>query len=103
VVWKARNVVDMDEMEEMNDLFAKVWFEGCAPQETDVHWRAQNGKGSFNWRMKFKLKLGPRSMHWKFPYLHLQLWDKDVVSFNDCMGAGGGGGGEGCTHDCVAA
>jgi hypothetical protein len=53
--------------------------------------------------MKFKLKLGPRSMHWKFPYLHLQLWDKDVVSFNDCIGARRAGVGEGCTHHCVTA
>ena len=22
----------------------------------------------------------------KFPYLHLQLWDRDIVKWNDCAG-----------------
>jgi hypothetical protein len=55
VVWKARDVDSADELTDMNDLYAKVWFEGVKPQETDIHWRARGGKGSFNWRMKFKV------------------------------------------------
>jgi hypothetical protein len=55
IVWKAKEVVSMDTITDMNDLYAKIWFEGVKPQETDIHWRAKGGKGSFNWRMKFKV------------------------------------------------
>ncbi|CAN0494084.1 unnamed protein product, partial [Hapterophycus canaliculatus] len=34
---------------------------------------AKKGKGSFNWRMKFKVPLGPRTKAWKFPYLTVQV------------------------------
>lgn len=34
---------------------------------------AKKGKGSFNWRMKFKVSLGPRTRAWKFPYLTVQV------------------------------
>lgn len=45
-------------------------------QETDTHWRAKGGKGSFNWRMKFPVMLGPRARSSKFPYLTLQARKK---------------------------
>ncbi|CAN0419681.1 unnamed protein product, partial [Discosporangium mesarthrocarpum] len=63
----------MDWASGLNDLFVKSWVETCEPQDTDTHWRAQKGKGSFNWRMKFKVELGPRARATKFPYLTLQV------------------------------
>merc|ERR1740117_162239 len=50
------------------------------PQESDTHWRCRNGKGSWNWRIKINISL-PRA----FPYLHLQLWDRDIFKWNDCI------------------
>ncbi|CAM9569100.1 unnamed protein product [Phaeothamnion confervicola] len=84
VIWKCKDVVSMDTLENMNDLFLKAWVEGCEPLETDTHWRAKKGKGSFNWRMKFMVPLGPRTRSMKFP----QMWDKDIFKWNDCIAEG---------------
>jgi len=82
VIWKTRDVVAMDTVTNQNDLFVRCWMEGDdkAKQQTDCHYRCKHGKGSFNWRMKFKLEL-PQ----KFPYLHVQIWDRDIFSYNDCI------------------
>jgi len=85
VVWRAREMVSMDVMEDMNDLYFSAWVEGCEKQSTDIHWRARNGKGSFNWRMKFDVELGHNSKAMKFPYFHIQAWDKDVFKYSDCI------------------
>ncbi|CAM9280641.1 unnamed protein product [Ectocarpus sp. 8 AP-2014] len=87
VIWKCKDVVAMDFASGLNDLFVKSWLEGCDPLETDTHWRAKGGKGSFNWRMKFRVMLGPRARSSKFPYLTLQMWDKDLL-WNDCIAEG---------------
>lgn len=57
-------------------------------QETDTHWRCKRGKASFNWRLKFDVELGHNTKAMKFPYLHLQLWDRDILKWNDCAGEG---------------
>jgi hypothetical protein len=88
VIWKTKNVPPMDTFEGMSDLFVKCWPEGCDPQETDTHWRCKNGKASFNWRLLFDVELGNNTRAMKFPYLHLQLWDRDVLKWNDCAGEG---------------
>jgi len=88
VIWKCKDVPPMDTFEGMSDLFVKCWPEGCAPQETDTHWRAKKGKASFNWRLLFDVELGQSTRAMKFPYLHLQLWDRDIVKWNDCAGEG---------------
>lgn len=86
VIWKARNVPSFDEAEDMNDLFFRCWMEGAPFQETDIHWRAKKGKGSFNWRMKFPIVLGHKQPNTKTPYFHIQGWDKDVFTANDAIG-----------------
>ena len=80
VIWKTKDVPAMDTLENMSDLFVKVWPEGCDPQETDTHWRCKKGKGSFNWRMLFDVELGHSTRAMKFPYLHIQLWDRCVAT-----------------------
>jgi len=85
VVWRAVDMISMDALEDMNDLYFTGWVEGCDKQSTDTHWRAKNGKGSFNWRMKFDVELGHNTKAMKFPYLHMQAWDKDIVKYNDCI------------------
>ena len=85
VVWRAQDMISMDTTEDMNDLFFTGWVEGCDKQSTDTHWRARNGKGSFNWRMKFDVELGHNTKAMKFPYLHMQAWDKDVLKYSDCI------------------
>ena len=72
----------------MTDLYVDVWPEGCDKQTTDTHWRCKKGKGSFNWRMLFEVELGHRTRAMKFPYLHIQMWDKDLLKWNDCIAEG---------------
>lgn len=87
VVWKCKEVPAADTFggQDMTDMYVKSWVEGCDSQETDTHWRAKKGKGSFNWRMKFEVELGHNTRAMKFPYMHLQLWDRDLLKWNDCM------------------
>ena len=68
----------------MNDLFVKVWVEGEKPQSTDVHWRCSTGRASWNYRLKFPLTLPLKAP--EFARLHVQVWDKDVVKWNDVIG-----------------
>jgi len=88
VIWKTKDCVSMEAISNMNDMFAKVWIEGCEKQETDTHWRAKKGKASFNWRMKFDVLLGHNTRAMKFPYMHIQLWDRDIIKWNDVIGEG---------------
>ena len=87
VIWKCKDVPAADTYggQDMTDMYIRSWIEGCDLQETDTHWRAKKGKGSFNWRMQFDVELGHNSRAMKFPYLHLQLWDRDLLKWNDCM------------------
>src|SRR5690606_4770306 len=66
----------------------QAWIEGCDYQDTDTHWRCKKGKGSFNWRMKFDVELGHNTRAMKFPYLRFQMWDKDILKWNDCIAEG---------------
>jgi hypothetical protein len=87
VIWKCKDVPAADTFggQNMTDMYVRSWIEGCDHQDTDTHWRAKKGKGSFNWRMKFDVELGHNTRAMKFPYLHLQLWDRDLLKWNDCM------------------
>ena len=69
----------------MSDLFVKVWPEGCKPKETDTHWRCKRGKASWNYRLNFDVELGHSTKAMKFPYLHLQLWDRGIA-LSECAG-----------------
>eukprot|EP00854_Cymbomonas_tetramitiformis_P023629 gene23629-28623_t len=50
-------------------------------QETDTHWLASGGKGSFNYRLVFNLELPLRQ-----PRLRIQAWDRDIVGRSDSIG-----------------
>jgi predicted HTH domain antitoxin len=43
---------------------------------------------SWNYRILFDVELGHNSRAMKFPYFHLQLWDRDLLKWNDCAGEG---------------
>merc|ERR1711871_572202 len=86
VIWNAKDVPAMDSLENMSDLFVKCWPEGSDPQTTDTHWRAKKGKASWNYRLLFDVELGHNTRAHKFPYLHIQMWDKDILKYNDCVG-----------------
>ena len=85
VVWKLEGVGDglkgMD-MGGMGDFQIKTRF-GPQRMETDTHWRAKDGKASWNWRLKFPCTLTD-SM--KYQRLTLQLWDKDILTSDYMIG-----------------
>ncbi|RLN32134.1 hypothetical protein BBJ28_00019767 [Nothophytophthora sp. Chile5] len=89
VVWRAENVQDQVQSE-INDYFVKAWMEGggvsgsSRAESTDTHWRCSNGKPCWNWRLKMRTEFPPRSP--ELARLHLQLWDKDVLKWNDVLG-----------------
>jgi hypothetical protein len=89
VVWRAENVQDQDQSE-INDYFVKAWMESSGDagssraESTDTHWRCSNGKPCWNWRLVMKTEFPPRSP--ELARLHLQLWDKDVLKWNDVLG-----------------
>jgi hypothetical protein len=55
-------------------MFIKAAMNDADEQSSDTHWRCANGRGSFNYRMKWDVEL-PR----KFFRLRLQAWDQDIT------------------------
>ncbi|KAG6610266.1 dysferlin-like protein [Phytophthora cinnamomi] len=89
VIWRAENVQDQDQSE-INDYFVKAWMESGGgsgsshAESTDTHWRCSNGRPCWNWRLIMKTEFPPRSP--ELARLHIQLWDKDVLKWNDVLG-----------------
>uniref|UniRef100_H3HD60 C2 domain-containing protein n=1 Tax=Phytophthora ramorum TaxID=164328 RepID=H3HD60_PHYRM len=89
VIWRAENVQDQAQSE-INDYFVKAWMESggdsgsSRAESTDTHWRCANGKPCWNWRLVMKTEFPPRSP--EMARLHIQLWDKDVLKWNDVLG-----------------
>lgn len=74
-----------------NDLYVRGVLDGPKevkpqPQETDTHWRCKKGRGSFNWRMKFRVNLEHFSDDIMYPRLRLEMWDRDLTKYNDKIG-----------------
>jgi len=68
IVWKVRGAPTLNSITSTGLLEMRVRLQFCGregrfgdglPRYTDVHARAGGGKGSFNWRFKTDLKLGP--------------------------------------------
>lgn len=76
-MYSTKDVKTFD-VEGTSDIYIRTYLDSDKPEETDVHYRCQNGKGSFNWRTLFDVKF-PRKKY----YLNLQIWDKDFFSGND--------------------
>ncbi len=99
VVWDAANMVSMDTIgDDMNDLFisAHLYYRDGQNRlqetvhETDIHWRAQGGKGSFNYRLLFpdlELPMDDGVADSDFPRLVLRAWDQDVIGDKDLIGS----------------
>ena len=87
IVWECKDCPIMDTVTNMNDLYitgeiASTVEDENDLQQTDLHFRSQNGCGSFNWRMKFPIKLPKRKLA-EYPRFQTQIWDKDFFSPND--------------------
>jgi len=84
IVWKAKDVVIKDSLTEQNDLrvTCKLKLEEWHEQETDIHWRAKFGKGSWNWRCLYPVEL-PIDVRTQ---LSMSMWDQDIFTASDSIG-----------------
>ena len=82
VIWKTREIEMMD-VEGTSDVFVRVFFDDQEDQNTDTHWRCQNGQASFNYRLLFPIK----SQRAEGYTLNIQAWDKDIICSNDLIGS----------------
>eukprot|EP01084_Bolivina_argentea_P265705 450480_1 len=64
IIWECSNVKESDETTHANDLFVTGGLVCSLSsddkeqlQQTDTHFRTRTGNGSFNWRLKFPIKL----------------------------------------------
>ena len=88
VVFKARNMVNKD-VGGQNDLFFKCNLVGIDHkqtrfgqlQETDTHYFAVDGKGSFNYRLLYRFTLPVMRAK-----LRLSAYDRDIIGANDNIG-----------------
>jgi len=80
VVFDTLGVKCMD-VEGTSDVYARVFFDTKDAKETDTHFRCQNGKASFNYRLLFGVKHPQRAFT-----MTLQLYDRDFFKSNDIIG-----------------
>jgi Ca2+-dependent lipid-binding protein len=83
VVYDTKEITMMD-VEGTSDAYVKVFFDPKDAKETDTHYRGNNGKASFNYRLLFGLKHQTKSPDGY--RLSLQLLDKDFFKSNDIIG-----------------
>ena len=90
VVWKCEKVPFGDVFSETSDMYVRVRLGDGEWQQSDVHFLARKGKGSFNFRFIFALRL--RSGGRVDGVLHLegaarltiQVWDADIM-VSECL------------------
>jgi hypothetical protein len=91
VVWKCEGIPAGDEFSDQSDLYVKLRLGETEWRSTDVHYFAKKGKGSFNFRFKFPLKLrqGGKIVGGGegASYLKVQVWDADLL-VSDCLAEG---------------
>ncbi|NXR25338.1 MYOF protein, partial [Cinclus mexicanus] len=108
VVWRVQDT-DLGDInllgQRMSDIYVSGWLDGLPEQrqQTDIHYRSQDGNGTFNWRFVFpfeflaaeKLCAIRRKEHvWSLdetllkvpPKLILQVWDNDKFKADDLLG-----------------
>ncbi|CBN80088.1 conserved unknown protein [Ectocarpus siliculosus] len=85
VVWRSEDVVACNDFSGLRDLYCRMWMETDSKKkrDTDTHWRCKNGKGSWNYRLKFDVDLPLKSP--EHGRMVLQMWDRDVLSANDII------------------
>ena len=85
ICWKCRGVPTDGSVDYsgLADLYVAARFGADGKEKrTDTHFRARNGRASWNYRYKWPVEM---DANMKFQYLTLQLWDKDITS-NDFIG-----------------
>ena len=79
-VWDTEDLKSMD-VEGTTDGFIKCFMDAKHAQETDTHFRNQDGKCSFNYRLLFRHKHPNNKQK-----LTVQAYDRDFFKSNDLIG-----------------
>lgn len=85
IIWETREIPLSDG--ESVDIFVKAIFcaeslnDNTVEKQTDVHNASSDGRGIFNYRMKFSLHMPA-----DFPRIKLQVYDKNALSGDMCLG-----------------
>ena len=74
--------IKMMDMEGTSDVFIKAFFDNANALETDTHFRNQDGKASFNYRLKFTESF-PRKDY----RMSIQAFDRDFFKSNYIIGS----------------
>jgi len=80
VVWDTIDIAMMD-AEGTSDVFFRIFFDSNHDKETDCHYRCQNGKASFNYRLLFDATYPQKEYK-----LTVQAYDRDFFKSNDLIG-----------------
>lgn len=72
IVWETKDI-ELFDVEGTSDVFVRGFVDSNKDQHTDTHFRCQNGKASFNWRLIFPVTLSANRVN---NVLTLQVWDK---------------------------
>lgn len=82
IVWEVWDIASQD-FEDVSDLFVEVKLPSFnMSMKTDTHYRAQGGFGSFNWRIKFRIKIDEYFSSEK-ANLDFRIYDRDLFKSND--------------------
>jgi Ca2+-dependent lipid-binding protein len=80
-IFDGEDIIMMDS-EGTCDAFYRCFFDNKDSLDTDTHFRNQDGRPSFNWRLIYKIT-HPRK-HYLFT---VQCWDLDFFSPNEIVGS----------------
>jgi len=69
------------DVEGTTDAFLKGYFTKEETQETDCHYRCQDGKPDFQYRLLYNIKAPMKDYKYK-----LQAYDRDFIKSNDLIG-----------------
>lgn len=79
-IFNCKNIVMMD-FEGTCDTFFKCFFDEDDAQETDTHFRCQDGKPDFQYRLIHKIAIPRKNYKYK-----IQGYDRDFLKSNDILG-----------------
>ena len=81
VVWDTKDLKTMD-VEGTSDAFIRCFFDSRKALETDTHFRCQDGKASFNYRLKYDEVVPKEDYNFT-----IQAYDRDFFKSNDIIGS----------------
>jgi len=82
IVWSGKNLPDDVDDSGLADWYVSVDHAGQTKKYTDTHFRARDGKASWNYRFRIPVEMDSFMKHQR---LTLACWDKDITA-DDCGG-----------------